>query len=282
MAGIPTALLEQVEAETYADWEAAAPAAALAALGTQQLRIGGGVAMAVPNDASGFWTKTVGLGFTEPITTQLLEQVTEFYREQGISATRLQLAPDVLPADWADICAKLNIHDSGSAWVKLAGDIDTVVRRSAAGAHLDAGLRVERVTAERAREFAELTWEVFGLPAEHQVEMGVGVVGRPGWSSFAVLEGSKIVAAGSVYAFQNVGNLFGGATLPGARRRGAQSALIAARASAAQEAGCTWMIGETGAQRAGQHNESLHNMHRAGLSVRYQRQNWVWRDPSRQ
>jgi hypothetical protein len=38
----------------------------------------------------------------------------------------LQPAPQVLPSDWADISAKLNISDSGSAWVRLAGDLGIV------------------------------------------------------------------------------------------------------------------------------------------------------------
>ncbi len=279
MTSISPALLEQVEAEAYADFQAAAPAAALAALGARQLRIGGGVALAMPEDTSGFWSKTIGLGFTEPITAQLLEQVIEFYREQGMSAARLHIAPDVLPADWSDICAKLNISRSESVTVKLAGDIDTVSDRSAAAVRLDADLRVELVTAEQARDFAEVTWKAFGLPAKHQSEMGVGSIGRPGWYSFAIFESGKIVAAGSIHTFRNVGQLFGGATLPRARHRGAQSALIAARVTAAREAGCARVTGDTGAERAGEHNPSLHNMQRAGLSVGYQRQNWVWRDP---
>jgi hypothetical protein len=112
---IPPALAEQAQAEAYADFEAAASDAAKAALGTRQLRVGGGVALAVPSDPSGFWSKTLGLGFTEPVTAGLLERVIGFYRDCGMSAATLQLAPQVLPADWADISAELSISDSGSA-----------------------------------------------------------------------------------------------------------------------------------------------------------------------
>lgn len=274
---ISPALIEQAEGEAYADFEAAAPVSARATLGTRQLRIGGGVALAMPNDPSGFWSLVLGLGFDAPVAAPLLERVIEFYREQGMSAATLQIAPQVLPPDWADIRAKLNIVDARSALVKLVGDLGTVTARSQAAARLDAGLRVGKVPAARAREWAEVTWEVFGLPAEHQVEMGIGSVGRPGWESFAVFEGSMIVAAGSLHVFGGTGHLFGGATLPRARGRGAQSALIAARAEAAREAGCAWLIGETGAEGPGEHNASLHNMLRAGMTARYQRQNWSWR-----
>ena len=90
---IPASALEQVEAETFADYEAAAPAEAQAALGTRLLRVGGGVALAMPNDPTGFWSKLIGLGFEEPITAELLEPVFELYREQGMSSVTLQFAP---------------------------------------------------------------------------------------------------------------------------------------------------------------------------------------------
>src|ERR1700722_8533677 len=275
---ISPALAEQTEAGAYADFEAAASDAAKSAPGTRQLRIGGGVALAMPNDPSGFGSKALGLGFTEPVTTGLLERVIEFYRDCGMSAATLQLAPQVLPVGWADVSAKLNISDSGSAWVKLAGDLGTVTAASRDAARLDDGLQIMRVPAERAREWSEVTLRVFGLPVEHQVEMGVGCVGRPGWHAFAVLSGGEIVATAGLFIAGNAGHLFGATTLPEARGRGAQSALIAARATVAREAGCEWLVAETFTEGPGQHNSSLHNLRRAGMSVCYERTNWTWKE----
>jgi GNAT superfamily N-acetyltransferase len=277
IGSISPALIEQSEANAYADFEAAAPAAARRALGARQLLVGGGVALAMPNDPSGFWSKTLGLGFAEPVSAELLERVIEFYRACGMSAATLQLAPQVLPPDWADIRAKLNISDAGSAWAKLVGNLGTMTAASRDAARLDDDLSVGRVPAARAREWAEVMWQIFGLPAEHQVEMGVECVGRRGWQAFAVFSGNAIVATAGLYVSGSVGHLFGGATLPAARGRGAQSALIAARAAAARKAGCTWLAGETGTEKPGEHNTSLHNMLRAGMSVCYERQNWIWR-----
>ncbi|HEX4288948.1 MAG TPA: hypothetical protein VH021_08540, partial [Trebonia sp.] len=113
-------------------------------------------------------------------------------------------------------------------------------------------------------------------PVEHQVEMGAGSVGRPGWRSLAVFEGSDIVAAASLYLHGDAGHVFGMATLPRARRRGAQSAPIADLAGAACDAGCAWLVAETGAEGPGEHNSSLHNMLRAGMTIRYRRRIWRW------
>jgi GNAT superfamily N-acetyltransferase len=276
---ISPAVLEQTEAESLAEFEDSATPGAKAALGMRELRVGGGVALAVPGDPTGFWSKALGLGFTEPITVQLLEQVIEFFRAQGLSSATLQIAPDALPRDWAGLCGQLNISP-GPLLVKLAGDLGSIsgaiAARGGVPAYLDAGLRIEEVGTERAREWGSLMWGVFEFPHEHQVEMPVGTVGRPGWQAFAVFSGDAMVAAANLRTAGRVGHLFGGTTLPEARGRGAQSALIAARAVAARAAGCDWLIGETTAEGPGERNSSLHNMARFGLSVRYAKRNWIW------
>jgi hypothetical protein len=275
---ITPVLLERAEAESYYSFEAGAPPAVQGALGMQRLRIGGGVALAVPGDPTRFWSKVIGLGFDEPVTAGLLQRVLDFYRACGMSRTLLQIAPSQLPADWPELCADLNLA-GGSALAKLAGDLGTVLARTA-DAKLDAGLRVGPVRPGQAAEWASVMLSVFGFPAGSQSDMAAAAVGRPGWHCFAVWDGDAIVATAGLHLHEDTGHLFGGATLPAARHRGAQSALIAARAQAAAQAGCRWLIGETGQEAPGEHNPSLHNMLRAGLALRYGRQNWAWLDPA--
>jgi GNAT superfamily N-acetyltransferase len=274
---ITAALLERAEAEAYYSFEAGAPPAAQAALGMRRLRIGGGVALAVPGDPTRFWSKVIGLGFDEPVTAGLLGRVTDFYRAQGMSRALIQVAPAQLPADWPELCADLGLA-GGSALAKLAGDTGTVLARTA-DAKLDAGLRVGVAGRDQAAEWASVMLSVFGFPAGHQSDMAAAAVGRPGWHCFAVWDGPDIVATAGLHLHAGTGHLFGGATVPAARNRGAQSALIAARAQAARQAGCRWIIGETGREAPGEHSPSLHNMLRAGLTLRYERENWTWRDP---
>lgn len=272
---IPPAVIEQVEAEAFADAESAVPEPARTALGPRQLRIGGGVALAMPGDTSGYWSRALGLGFDEPVTAELVARIVEFYKEQGMSTASLAFAPEVLPADWPDICARFNIARAASAEVKLSADVEAVAERASA-ARLDPNLQVVPVDSQLARQWAQLTIEVFGLPREHQVEMFIATVGRPGWHSFAVIEYGVIVAGACLYVRGGTGVLYSGATLPLARRRGAQSALIAARAKAALDAGCSWLIGGAAAEGPGEHNPSLHNQLRAGLNARYERPEWTW------
>ncbi|MFF5854402.1 GNAT family N-acetyltransferase [Streptomyces sp. NPDC012751] len=117
----------------------------------------------------------------------------------------------------------------------------------------------------------------FGLdePAA-MLDMAASCVGRPDWRQFAVREADRIIAVASVYLNGDRAGMFGAATLPEGRRRGAQSALLTARARAAREAGCRWLVVETDAEGPGDHNSSLHNMLRAGFERLYERVSWVW------
>ncbi|MEW9528803.1 hypothetical protein [Microbispora sp. NPDC049125] len=269
---IPPALAERSEAEAVYDFVAGAPASVRAALGIDALRIGGGVALSMRDDPTEFWSKALGFGIDEPVTADLMDEVCAFYRFHRTPIATFQLAPSVLPEDWADICARLNLR-AGSPWVKLVCD----AQAPAPTTGWQETLRVRRVEPEQAAAWASVVLRVFGMPEEHLSEMVASSVGRSGWHSYGAWEGDDLVAAGTVYVRQDTAQMFAGSTLPHARRRGAQSALLAARAAAAGAAGCRWLVAETGAEAPGEHNSSLHNMLRAGFEVLYERQNWVWR-----
>jgi GNAT superfamily N-acetyltransferase len=275
-AGIPAVLAERSEAEALHDFETGAPARARAALGMETLRVGGGVALSMRGDPTQFWSKGLGFGFDEPITAGLMGRICDFYRSQRPPVATLQLAPSVLPADWDEICAKEKIT-AGSAWVKLVSDVETALARIEEHAPLAPSLRVGPVTTADASEWASVMMRVFNMPGQHLAEMTAESAGRPGWHPYAVWQGEEIVATATMHVHEDAAQFFGGATLPSARRRGAQTALLAARAKAAHAAGCRWLVAETGAPQPGEHNSSLHNMLRTGFNVLYERRNWIWR-----
>jgi hypothetical protein len=59
--------------------------------------------------------------------------------------------------------------------------------------------------------------------------------------------------------------------------KGAQSALLAARAREAASTGCRWLVAETAKPAKGAVNPSLNNMLGSGLRPQYDRPNWIWR-----
>jgi GNAT superfamily N-acetyltransferase len=261
---------EAIEAEFMRAYVAAAPAGNDAAIA----RIGGGVVLAMRHDPTGYWNKA--LGFTEPITGGLIDEILGFYRAHGLGAATLQLRTETLPGDWAEICAARGIEDSGRRIVKLVSPIDETTPAA------PGGLDVAPVTAADAYEWAALVLGAFGFPLEGQVEMLTATVGdercRPYavWASDPRTGDRRIVAGANLYLDGEVADLNTGATSAGFRGQGAQSALIAARIAAAREAGCRWIVSETGWSDETPRHPSLNNMRRAGLKPAYIRPNWRW------
>jgi GNAT superfamily N-acetyltransferase len=269
---IPIAVAEGSEAETLLDFESGAPAEARAALGLNQVRIGGGVALSMRNDPINYWSKALGFGFDTPVTADLIAEIGEFYRVEGTSSAEILLAPSVLPEDWPEISAKAELT-IGARWAKLACAVDVAARATAAPTRIE----VTPVSGGDAQEWATTLLRGYGTPADELVGMFAALVDRPGWLTFAGRLDGRIVSTGALHVNDRTGHCFGGATLPEARGLGAQSALLAARSRAAQEAGCQWLVAETGAEEPGGHNSSLHNMLRLGFTVRYERHSWILR-----
>ncbi|WP_433309005.1 GNAT family N-acetyltransferase [Micromonospora sp. CA-269861] len=268
-----TPLAEAAESEFMYSYESQAPGSTYTDLGIATTRIGGGVALAMRNDPSGgYWSKALGFGTTEPFTVQTLDRVLDFYREQGVGQAVLQLVSSVLPGGFDEIAAARGL-EPGSTWIKLAARPEDV---AAAQTHL----RVGPVPAVEAQRWADVLLTGFGMPAGGLTDMLAATVGRPAWRPYAAWDDGNLVAGGNLFLHGEAGALNAAATASGHRGLGAQSALIAARARAAAEAGCRWLFAETGKPAPGQQNPSLNNLCRAGLVPLYERRNWVWRAAS--
>jgi ribosomal protein S18 acetylase RimI-like enzyme len=74
--------------------------------------------------------------------------------------------------------------------------------------------------------------------------------------------------------------IFGAATLPEGRNRGAQRALLDVRFREARDRGLRFASAETWLESEGNPNPSQHNLRRAGLTEVHTRPNWVWREPA--
>ncbi|TDD59953.1 GNAT family N-acetyltransferase, partial [Kribbella antibiotica] len=232
-----TALAEQSEAEFMFQYESGAPAEAATALGISTHRLGDGVVTVMRNDVTGYWNKA--LGFTA-ITDKLIGQILDIYRAEQAPIAALQLAPELLPGDWAEIAAKHGLTEGGKI-VKVMAPIADVQIEDA-----KTDLRVGPVTPEDAAEWGRLIVSTFGMPLGGLDAMLAASVTHPGFRPFAAWDGDQLVAGGNLYLHQSAGVVNAGATLPTYRNRGAQSAVIAARIAAARDAGVDWVIAEAG------------------------------------
>lgn len=271
-------ILEQAEAEEMYEFEAGVPEDRRARWGVEATRLGGGVVLAMRDDSSDYWSKALGFGFNEPITLRMMEQVIAFYRERDVRQATIQIAPSVIPSNWRAICETL-AFEPGDFIRKLGCGIETAVEASA-GVTLDDGLTVGPVTPDEAAEWADVMPRAMGVPHQGMQDMAAASVVRAGWHPFAVRESGSIVATATLRVQGQVGSLFAGCTLPQARGRGAQSALIAARVRAARNEGCRWLVVETFDEPVGTHNSSYHNLIRSGFRLQYKRRNWIWRNPA--
>jgi len=265
-----TALAETVEAEAMYAYLAHAPAETQEGLGTTTTRLGGGVVLSARLDPYDYWSKALGLGVTEPVTRDLVDEVIDFYRAQGTPTALFQIAPSLLPEDWDEIRAAHGVEPAGS-WLKLAAPIEDLRTDTMTD------LRVARVDEDDAAEWGTVVATTFGMDNAALIAMLGHSVRTPGSQLFAAWDGDEIVAGGALFVHGTTASLHSGATAPSHRGRGAQSALVAARIEAARAAGAQWVVSETGKAGPGERNPSTENMRRAGLRVTYARQNWRWR-----
>ncbi|MFF3398765.1 GNAT family N-acetyltransferase [Streptomyces sp. NPDC002659] len=272
---VQPSVAEQSEAEALFRFETEASETVRTALGMSAARIGGGVVLSMREDTTHFWSKALGFGVTTPVTAELISEVCDFYRAERTPQAVIQIAPAFLPEEWPDMCQREGIVPD-SSWVKLACPTDEALARADALDLSPDRISVAPLEAGRAPEWGTVMMRAFGMPVEQYAEMGAATATRPGWHPFAAWLDGEIVGTGTLYVRGETAQLFAGAVLPHARRRGGQTALLAARARVAQELGCRLLIAETGAEAPGTHNSSLHNMLRLGFQVAYERRNWLW------
>jgi GNAT superfamily N-acetyltransferase len=262
-------LLELSEAEAVWGYEQVAPPEVQESLGMASQRIGGGVVLSVRNDVTNYWSKALGFGFAEPVTAELVAEITAFYRDQGTKLATLQLAPAVLPVDWDAICKAEGLTPGGT-WVKLA-------RLAGLVESPRTDMRVGIAGSADAEEWWSVLLQGFGMAELGLDRMAEGLLERPGWTAYGAWDGDQMVAAAALLITGQVAEFAGAATLPSHRGKGAQPALLAARARQAAAEGVKWLSAETGKPAKGKQNPSLNNLLRTGFEIRYERQSWIWR-----
>ncbi|HEX3647910.1 MAG TPA: hypothetical protein VHV49_05745, partial [Pseudonocardiaceae bacterium] len=89
-------LAERIEIEAYTDFALGAAGV----LGVTTQRFGSALALATRGDSTGFWCKAGGF---DTVDRAVLTEVCDFFRSQGVASATIAIAPDKLPADWADI-----------------------------------------------------------------------------------------------------------------------------------------------------------------------------------
>jgi GNAT superfamily N-acetyltransferase len=110
--------------------------------------------------------------------------------------------------------------------------------------------------------------------AEAQWPALTAIAGAPGWRCFVAWIDGEPAGMGFLFIDGEAAWCGIGMTRQAFRRRGAQSAVLAARVAAAREAGATVITTETGERVADRPSSSYNNILRAGFREAYLRPNW--------
>lgn len=135
-------------------------------------------------------------------------------------------------------------------------------------------LPVRELGAGDGAAFAAVVARTYGLDGA-ALDWLAALPGRSRWTCLAVCDNGRPVATGVVYVDGDHAWLGFAATLPEARRRGAQGALLALRIEAARGRGAHVIVTETGENVAGKPSDSYRNIQRAGFVEAGLRAHWL-------
>lgn len=197
-----------------------------------------------------------------------LEQAVAFLRAAGVRP-RLDVSPH---HSGAPFLARLRAEGwrMVSFQVALFGAPTEVAARSPA--RPGAGVEVRRITtAAEAGTAAEVYGRGFagsGAQLDQMVPMLAQslllVWNRPGWRAYLATADGKPAGAALLHVTEGTGCLIGASTLPEARGRGIQKALLGARVADAAAAGCDLLTSQTGNGTISQQN-----MEKLGMRIAY-------------
>ena len=261
-------MIEDAEAAAYADQLAAAPPEWKCAAE----QTSAGWFLIAPTLDMLLFNRLVGWGLNGPARRSDVEAALERYRSAGLAHYGVQLSPVAMPENFAEWLGAAGLA-RGDCWSKVyreAGDVPAIATP----------LRVEEIGARDAGIAASIACAAFGMPS--QLEPWIAsIVERPGWHHYLAVDGREPVATAALFVRGDVGWLGIAGTLPSARRRGAQGALMARRLNDGRALGCRWFVTETGEDRPDRPNPSFHNMMRLGFDLAYQRPNYLLKSPHR-
>ncbi|GLY28887.1 hypothetical protein [Kineosporia sp. NBRC 101731] len=127
--------VEGIEAEALYQLGSAMPGPVPGRLGLSATRYAGGVVLSMRDDPSDRWSRALGLGFTEPVTLDLITDVIGIWEANRGTSGMLGLAPSVLPDTWDCIVSAAGV---GCDWVSPG----TEEAGEAFGAMRWAGMRI--------------------------------------------------------------------------------------------------------------------------------------------
>jgi hypothetical protein len=208
--------------------------------------------------------RVTALGLRAPATDAALDEIDAFFREAG---TRYAIG--VSPFTPPDLSGRLEARgfEPGYAWMKFRRGVDALPEPQTS-------LRVEEIGGEHGAAFGAVVARGYGMP-DFFADWFARAAGLLRFRLFLAFDGDEPAGAGALFVGDAIGWLGLAATVPEHRRKGAQSAILAARIRAAGEARLGGLATETGERLPDRPSNSYRNLIRSGFEEQYVRANYL-------
>lgn len=260
--------LEKAEALSNADFVTARGMASPNS-GAQWIEVAGAYAMY--DGISSPVTQSFGLGLSEPVTADHLEQIEAFFQDRGAPVYH-----EVSPLADPGLLALLN--QRGYQPMEFTSVLYCPLQPGRWERQRAKHIQVRVVDDSELGLWASTAargWSEFAEAADFMLGLAEINANRGGAHSFlAHLQGQPI-AAGGLSIHQGVALLAGASTIPEARRQGAQLALLDSRLQFAADQGCD--LAMMGARPG---SASQRNAERQGFRIAYTRIKWQLPQPA--
>lgn len=257
------ARIEIIERDAWIDLYAAAPLDVVEQLGIAHEIMDDGAVLLSRRLDNIYFNRICALGVALPPREKTLAAAISRFDEAGVRNWIIHVAPSA--GRLKEICEKQGLIPHRRTWAKFVRDTSpTSVQTS---------LTIREIGCQHAQACSSIATQAFGLSPVVS-DWFAFLVGRARWHFFMGFDRDVPVATGALYINGMVAWLGIGATAPAHRKRGAQSALLAARIDAARQRGCVILTVDAGVPHPGEANTSYRNIERAGFRVAYLRPNF--------
>jgi hypothetical protein len=248
---------DAIELAAFTDMYAAAPPEAQARVE----RVADATLLIAPALPLGLFNRAIGLGTSGPVSADDLASVIRHFESAGSPKYFIHGGPASDPGLVPLLESNGFALGEPPYWAKTAllGDPEPLTTE----------LQARPIEPGEVPRLADIICRAFSMP-EFMNPWVRSLVMRPAWIAFGAFECDAMVAGGMRWQGEEGTWLGMAGTLPEARGRGAQGALLRARSD-----GATGLVTtETWVPPPGGHNTSLANMHRTGFVTIAERGNY--------
>ena len=228
--------------------------------------VGDALCSVCSSDPSVLLNRVLELGSAGPPGETQLRDIRRVYDDAGIERFFLHVVPDRKGPD-ADALLEAAGYEKYRGWMKFERGPGPV-----RGARTD--LDVRPIGPEFGDAFAAIAAPAFDMASVSKPVVAL-LPGVKGTHAFMSFNGDTPAGTGAVFVDGDIAALDWGATHPGFRQRGGQTALISARIRFALQQGCSTICTMTGEAVPGDPQHSYSNITKNGFEEAYLRENWI-------